>query len=144
MPESRPDRPHPIALHRYDLAAQLARLRGESPLREHGRDSLTLVRDADFTLLLTVLVSGQGLPEHTAPGPISVLVLEGRVAFSAQGQRLELGPHDLATLPAHTTHAVMALENSALLLTIAVPVTHTDAQGLEQERRVQAEQAGGS
>ncbi|PNY81632.1 cupin domain-containing protein [Deinococcus koreensis] len=144
MSESRPDRPHPIALHRYDLAAQLARLRSEAPLREHGRDSLTLVRDADFTLLLMVLVTGQGLPEHTAPGPISVLVLDGRVAFSSQGQRLELGPHGLVTLPARVPHEVVALENSAILITIAVPVTHTDAQGLEQERRLRSGQPGGS
>lgn len=143
MSESRPDRPHPIALAHHDLAAQLARLRSEAPLREHGRDSLTLVRDADFTLLLMVLVAGQGLPDHTAPGPITVLVLDGRVAFTSGGERHELGPHGLVTLPARVRHAVVALQNSAILITIAVPVTHTDPQGLAQERRAQAGQSGG-
>lgn len=141
MSEGRPDRPQPIALNRYDLAGQLARLRSEAPLREHGRDALTLVRDPGFTLLLVALKAGSGLPDHTAPGPISVLVLDGRVAFTSQGERLELGPHELVTLPARVPHEVMALEDSAILITIAVPVTHTDPLGLESERRVDAQQS---
>lgn len=141
MPQGRPDRPQPIALNRYDLADQLARLRSEVPLQEHGRDALTLVRDPGFTLLLVALKTGSGLPDHTAPGPISVLTLDGRVAFTSQGERLELGPHELVTLPARIPHEVMALEDSAILITIAVPVTHTDPLGLEGERQADAEQA---
>ncbi|QLG12981.1 cupin domain-containing protein (plasmid) [Deinococcus sp. D7000] len=135
MPEGRPDRPQPIALNRYDLQGQLTRLRGDTPLAEHGRDSLTLVRDAGFTLLLVVLRAGKGMPNHTAPGPISVLVLDGRVAFTAQDTRLELGPHELATLPVRVPHEVTALEDSAVLITIAEPVTHTNPVGLESERQ---------
>lgn len=139
MSEGRSDRPQPIALNRYDLAGQLARLRASAPLHDHGRDALTLVRDPTFNLLLMALKVGSGLPDHTAPGPISVLVLDGRVAFTSQGERLELGPHELVTLPARTTHAVMALEDSAILITIANPVTHTNPLGLESERQVDAE-----
>ncbi|UQN08113.1 cupin domain-containing protein [Deinococcus sp. QL22] len=140
MTEGRPDRPQPIALNRYDLAGQLARLRSEASLRDHGRDSLTLVRDPGFTLLLVALQAGSGLPDHTAPGPISVLVLDGRVAFTSQGERLELAPHELVTLPARIPHEVMALEDSAILITIAVPVTHTNPIGLEGEHQVDTQQ----
>ncbi|GAA4018928.1 hypothetical protein GCM10022631_35120 [Deinococcus rubellus] len=141
MSEGRLDRPQPIALNRYDLTGQIARLRDDVPLSKYGRDSLTLVRDPGFTLLLMVLKAGTGLPEHTAPGPISVLVLDGRAAFTAQGTQLDLGPHELVTLPAHVSHAVMALEDSALLITIAELVTHTSPVGLERERQVETVQA---
>src|SRR6476469_10062075 len=141
MSEGRSDRPQPIALNRYDLAGQLARLRASAPLHDHGRDALTLVRDPSFNLLLMALKVGSGLPDHTAPGPISVLVLDGRVAFTSQDERLELGPHELVTLPARTTHAVMALEDSAILITIANPVTHTNPLGLESERQIDAERS---
>lgn len=141
MSEGRPDRPQHIALNRYDLKGQLARLRGDAPLAQYGRDSLTLVRDSSFTLLLVALKAGTGLPNHTAPGPISVLVLDGRVAFTSKGERCDLGPHELVTLPARIPHEVMALEDSAILITIADPVTHTDPVGLEREREVEAEQS---
>ena len=134
MSDTRTDRPQPITLNRHDLAGQLARLRSEAPIRAHGRDSLTVVRGPGFTLLLVALAAGSGLPDHTAPGPISVLVLDGRVAFTSQGERLELGPHELVTLPARTAHEVMALEDSAILITIAVPITHTDPAGLASKR----------
>ncbi|TSA85500.1 cupin domain-containing protein [Deinococcus detaillensis] len=141
MSEGRQDRPQHIALNRYDLKGQLARLRGDAPLAQYGRDSLTLVRDSSFTLLLVALKAGTGLPNHTAPGPISVLVLDGRVAFTSKGERCDLGPHELVTLPARIPHEVMALEDSAILITIADPVTHTDPVGLESEREVKAEES---
>ncbi|SMB78045.1 cupin domain-containing protein [Deinococcus hopiensis] len=140
MSEGRPDRPQPIALHRYALADQLVRLRSEAPFHTRGRDSLTLVRDPGFTLLLMVLKAGKGLPDHTAPGPISVLVLDGRVTFTSQSGPIELGPHDLITLPTRIPHEVMALEDSAILITIAQPITHTDPFGLEGERQADAQE----
>jgi quercetin dioxygenase-like cupin family protein len=133
MSNPRTDRPQLVILNHHNLEEQLTRLRAEEPLQKHGRDTLTLVRDSGMNLVLTVLKSGARLNEHKAPGPISVLVLEGRIAFSAHGQRLELGPHGLVTLPAQVPHAVEALEDSAILITIASPVAHHDETGLKLE-----------
>jgi quercetin dioxygenase-like cupin family protein len=133
MSNPRTDRPQPVILNHYNLGEQLARLRAEEPLQKHGRDALTLVRDSGMNLVLTVLKSGARLNEHKAPGPISVLVLEGRITFSADGQRLDLGPHGLVTLPARVPHEVEALEDSAILITIASPVAHHDERGLKLE-----------
>ncbi len=121
MSQARIDRPQAMTFTSYNLNAQLERLRADSPLEAHGRDSLSLVRDPDIDIVLLVLKAGGHLNEHSAPGPISVLVLEGRIVFTANGQRLEAGVHDLITLPAHAPHAVEALEPSALLITIAAP-----------------------
>jgi quercetin dioxygenase-like cupin family protein len=135
---TRSERPNAVTLNRYDLGGQFTKLRADAPIRKHGRDSFTLVRDPGMDVVLTVLNAGTHLSKHTAPGPISVLVLEGRIAFTAHGQRLELGPHCLVTLPTHVPHEVEALEESAILITIASPVAHTDAIGLAAEREAKS------
>ena len=132
--QPRTERPQSVTLNRYDLGGQFSKLRADAPIRTHGRDSFTLVRDPGMDVVLTVLNAGTHLSKHTAPGPITVLVLEGRIAFTAHGQRLELGPHCLVTLPTHVPHEVEALEESAILITIASPVAHTDPTGLAAER----------
>ncbi len=133
MTQPRSDRPQQIAYHQYDLEQQLTKLRSDAPIRAHGRDSVTLVKDAGFSLVLVALTQGGRLPEHRAPGAISVLVVNGRIAFTAHGERLELGMHSLVTLPARVPHEVEALEESAILINIYAPVAHTDAVGLEAE-----------
>jgi quercetin dioxygenase-like cupin family protein len=132
--QTRSERPNSVTLNRYDLGGQFSKLRADAPVRTHGRDSFTLVRDPGMDVVLTVLNAGTHLSKHTAPGPITVLVLEGRIAFTAHGQRLELGPHCLVTLPTHVPHEVEALEESAILITIANPVAHADPTGLAAER----------
>jgi quercetin dioxygenase-like cupin family protein len=131
--QTRTERPNSVTLNRYDLGGQFSKLRADAPIRTHGRDSFTLVRDPGMDVVLTVLNAGTHLSKHIAPGPISVLVLEGRIAFTAHGQRLELGPHCLVTLPTHVPHEVEALEESAILITIASPVAHTDHVGIAGE-----------
>ena len=137
MTQPRSDRPQPIAFHQYHLEQQLTALRSDAPIRAHGRDSVTLVKDAGFSLVLVALTQGGRLPEHRAPGAITVLVLGGRVAFTAQGERHELKMHDLITLPMRVPHEVEALEESAILITITAPIAHTDAVGLEAELQAQ-------
>lgn len=133
MTQPRADRPQPIAFNQYDLERQLTALRSDAPIRAHGRDSATLVKDAGFSLVLVALAQGGRLPEHRAPGAITVLVLNGRIAFTAHGERHELNMHDLITLPMRVPHEVEALEESAILITITAQVAHTDAVGLEAE-----------
>ncbi len=62
--------------------------------------------------------TGAELTEHTAPGPILVQGLAGRLAFSAEDETVEIVPGRLLHLPARTPHAVRALEPSKMMLTI--------------------------
>lgn len=134
MSQGRPDRPQALDFNQYALDEQLARLRADRPIRDHGRDSLTLVRDPAFDLVLVAMAAGNRLPGHRAPGPIGVLVLDGRIAFTAGDRRLEAGPQGLLTLPANVPHEVEALEAAALLITISGPRdTHSDPLGLKGE-----------
>mgnify|MGYP006264136647 FL=1 len=67
------------------------------------------------------MVSGASLAEHESPGEASVHVLSGRVRLSA-GQHSWDGRHgDLLMLP-DAPHSLEALEDSAVLLTVAKQV----------------------
>ncbi|MBA2114170.1 cupin domain-containing protein [Bremerella alba] len=65
------------------------------------------------------LQAEEALKEHRAPGPLVVQCLEGKVDFSVEGHPRQLQPGDLLHLASRETHAVHALEDSVLLLTIA-------------------------
>lgn len=108
-------------LERYDLKQKLERLRFEAAKSAHGRATLTLAKNTDTNLVLLAFQAQAELLEHTAPGVLNLLVLEGQILFSAQGQELELHQHDLVTLGARVGHALKAREPSAVLLSIAIP-----------------------
>jgi quercetin dioxygenase-like cupin family protein len=86
-----------------------------------GHKTHTLARTDHLELIRLVLPAGKEIATHTAPGQITIQCLEGRVAFSTMGKELELEAGRLFYLNAHEPHAVRAVEDSSLLLTILLP-----------------------
>lgn len=78
----------------------------------------TLVKTTDLELIRLVLPAGKEIPTHKATGEITVQCLEGRVAFTADGKAQELTAGQLLYLGAGQPHAVRAIEDSALLVTL--------------------------
>jgi quercetin dioxygenase-like cupin family protein len=68
-----------------------------------------------------LLREGARLKEHTARGPISLLVMAGAVRFSIAGDGNTLTPGTLGVLDREIQHSVEALEESTILLTAAPP-----------------------
>ena len=62
--------------------------------------------------------AGARLAEHENPGEGTVLILRGRVRLSAAETSWEASRGDLLILP-ESRHSLEAVENSALLLTVA-------------------------
>jgi quercetin dioxygenase-like cupin family protein len=85
-----------------------------------GRSAQTVYGGHEHVLRQTViaLVSGEKLEEHDNPGEATVHVLHGRVRLTAGELGWEGSPGDLIIVP-DARHAVEALQDSAVLLTVA-------------------------
>lgn len=120
------DRPHPESgrsmhepLQSFDLEAEVSRLREEKEWREGKRNAITLRKGGGLNLVLLAMRAGDRLEEHAAPGPISLVVREGRVRFTAMGKEVEAGPETVLTCDAGVRHVVEALEDAVCLISIA-------------------------
>src|SRR5215216_5109709 len=117
-------RPHPGSerplhgpLQRFDLGAEIDRLREEGPWQRGQRNSITLRKGEGMTVVLLVMKAGDRLEEHAAPGPISLSVREGRIRFTAEGEAaLEAGPETMLACDARVRHAVEALSDAVCLI----------------------------
>ncbi len=118
-------RPHPESerpmygpLQSFNLDEELARLRQEEAWLQGQRNAITLRKGQGLNVVLLVMRSGDRLEEHSAPGPISLSVREGRVRFTAGEVVEEAGPETVLTCDAGVRHIVEALDDAVCLLTI--------------------------
>lgn len=81
--------------------------------------STPLVKSAHVTVVRLELPAGKHVPPHRAAGDLVVQCLHGRIKFTSGETTRTLGPHQLLVLAGRELHALIALEDSTLLLTIA-------------------------
>jgi quercetin dioxygenase-like cupin family protein len=101
------------------LGEQLERLRQEPAWRAGDRNAITLVKTPALSLVLLAVKEGARLQEHRAEGSLTVQVVSGSVRVEAGGRRIELAPGEVLVLEAGLEHALEAVRESAVLLTIA-------------------------
>ena len=117
-------RPHPQSMAasylEFDLARELEQLHHE-PGWASGQNAKTLIKYDDFRVVLTALKAGTRIPRHQTEGRISIHAVAGRIQVRAQGRTFDLSTGSLLALDRGLTHDVEALQDSALLLTVAWP-----------------------
>lgn len=88
-----------------------------------GRSAHTVYGGHEHSLRQTVmaLTAGNGLDDHESPGEATVQVLHGRVRLSTAEAGWEGSPGDHLMVP-RTRHALAAIEDSVVLLTVVKPV----------------------
>jgi quercetin dioxygenase-like cupin family protein len=104
----------------FDLPAEIHRLHAETTWST-GHNARTLIKYDDFRVVLIVLQAKARVPEHRTEGRISIHVLFGHVQLRAEGRTFNLRAGGLLALDQGAAHDVEALEETALLLTIAWP-----------------------
>jgi quercetin dioxygenase-like cupin family protein len=87
----RPERSLHGSLQSFDVEAEVARLREAKEWRQGRRNAITLRKGGGLSIVLLVMRAGDRLEEHSAPGPISLSVREGRVRFAAGDEAVEAG-----------------------------------------------------
>lgn len=88
-----------------------------------GRSAVTVHGGHEHALRQTVIAlsAGNGLGEHESPGEATLQVLAGRVALVAGEVSCEVTTGDYVRIPP-ARHRLDAIEDSAVLLTVAVEV----------------------
>jgi quercetin dioxygenase-like cupin family protein len=125
QPDDRPhQRPHPPALAapvlEFDLGREIEHLRSELP-SAGGQKARTLAKYDDLRIVLIALTAQARIPGHRAEGRVSVHTIRGHVRMRALGRTFDLPAGSLLALDQGVPHDVEALEDSAVLLTIAWP-----------------------
>ena len=117
-------RPHtpPLAepFMEFDLEAEAHRLKAETTWTT-GHNARTLVKYDDLRVVLIALQREARLPEHQTEGRVSVQVISGHIQVRASGRTFNLRSGGLLTLDPAIRHDVTAIDESAVLLTIAWP-----------------------
>ncbi|WP_119156386.1 cupin domain-containing protein [Caldimonas tepidiphila] len=83
--------------------------------------SHALIKTHALELIRVVLPAGQDFPPHSVYGEVTLLCIEGRVRVKAEAGEQELAAGELVLLPAQDIHAVRALEDASLLMTVQTP-----------------------
>jgi quercetin dioxygenase-like cupin family protein len=84
------------------------------------RDAVTrsLLKTRSLQLMRLVLRAGEGQPEHSVPGAITVQCLEGEAVVMTPTRDCQLRMGDLVALEGGEPHAVTAVADSTLLVTV--------------------------
>jgi quercetin dioxygenase-like cupin family protein len=102
----------------FDLDEELSCLREEKEWREERRNAITLGKVGGLSVVLLAMKAGDRLEEHSAPGPISLAVREGRIRFTAEDEAVEAGPETLLACDAGVRHGVEALNDAVCILNV--------------------------
>ena len=108
----------------FDLTRELEQLHGE-PEWNSGQNAKTLVKYDDFRVVLIALKARARLPGHQNKGRISIQTVAGHILVRAEGRTFDLPTGALLALDWGLPHDVEALDESAVLLTIAWPGDQT-------------------
>ena len=107
--------------HRFSLDQALAELRAEDHPARHGHRQITLFHRAPVTQMLFSFDADGSLDKHSAPGLVTIHVLEGRLNVQADHVDNALSAGDVLILDPDLPHDVRAVDGrAAMLLTVTM------------------------
>lgn len=98
----------------------IKQIKSETTWTESDRNSVTLFKSETMRIVLIGLHKNAALKPHKANGVISVQVITGKIAFTADQQTIQLEKGQMIALQENNIHSVEASEESFFLLTLAM------------------------
>ena len=86
-------------------------------ISESGASPSSLANGETLEVRRLTLPKGRRIPTHHASGEITVHCLEGRIAFTANGETRDVGAGQLIVLAAGEPHSLVGLKDSTVLVT---------------------------
>lgn len=81
--------------------------------------SVALMRTEALEVIRMIILKGKKIPQHEAPGDITVQCLEGHILFTVGDQVKDMRAGDMLYLQANDPHSLEGIEDSSILLTIS-------------------------
>lgn len=108
-------------MHKESLTALIRHHIEAASAASSGRSAHTVYGGHEHRLRQTLIAlrAGSDLSDHENPGEATVQVLRGRVTLVAGENRWNGSPGDIIPVP-DTRHALEAVEDSVILLTVAL------------------------
>lgn len=103
-----------------DTQKFIQQIKQETTWKESSVNSITVFKSDKMRIVLIGLHENGELKTHTAPGFISVQVLEGHMQFTTEEKVVELQKGQMITLQPEIPHSVLAKVETFFLLTLAV------------------------
>jgi len=116
-------RPHPSdrfagVEHMLDLPGSLRALRAEAFPSANGHRQIALMHQGPVRLVLFAFEAGGRIPQHSAPGWVTIHVLRGALTVRTPEEIHALGEGTLLSLAPDLQHDVEATEETDMLLGI--------------------------
>lgn len=106
---------------RFLIDAEDETLREFAQASKTGRAAKTLVKQGALRITLVALKKGTTLPPHQVAGPVSIQILRGCLELTTDKGAIPVPAGSLVTLQARLKHAATAVDDSAILITFAMP-----------------------
>lgn len=103
----------------FDLTGQIEEVKQDESYTRSGRAGRTLVKAGPMRLTLTVLAAGVEVGTHHAESPMTIHVLQGALRYRVGDDEFGLGRGQVLFFGPGHAQDIKALEDTALLLTIA-------------------------
>ena len=90
-------------------------LTSKIPLRSEAKSSAVLFAEG-FKVVGLGFMAGQRLAQHSSSTTAFLMILEGNIDFTMNGETVLMRTGDTIAIPAKEEHSVLATENSRILL----------------------------
>jgi len=105
-----------MALQHAASGERIALERGEDDIANF--TSIALAKTEHMELIRLVVPVDKPMPEHRVEGEMTLLCLQGEIAFDAHGRTIVLRPNDMVYLAGGEPHAIRAHTDAVALMTI--------------------------